>query len=72
MKDMLEIHDFIVNGGSKFYAAQTLRNIKSRVKLLSKHIRIGKVVPEFNIENIRELLNGNYRIVNRMKNESLA
>ncbi|MBL7789015.1 MAG: type II toxin-antitoxin system RelE/ParE family toxin [Chitinophagales bacterium] len=72
MKNMLDIHDYIVHRGSKFYAAQTLRKIKSHVKVLSKYIRIGKIVPEFNAENIRELIEGNYRIVYRVKDDELA
>ncbi len=29
---------------------------------------MGRVVPEFNIENLRERLSGNYRIVHRVGN----
>jgi mRNA-degrading endonuclease RelE of RelBE toxin-antitoxin system len=33
---------------------------------------MGKVVPEFNIENIRELIEGNYRIVYKINPDYLG
>lgn len=32
-------------------------------RILQKHPRIGRVVPEFQIETLRELIHGSYRIV---------
>lgn len=37
--------------------------LKNRTSILKTHIRIGKIVSEINQENIRELIEGNYRII---------
>ena len=37
--------------------------------MLEKHPKIGRIVPEFNTENIRELINGSYRIVYSIKSQ---
>ena len=37
--------------------------IRNRTDILKKHIYIGRIVPEINREYIRELIEGNYRII---------
>lgn len=41
-----------------------------RVEQLAEFPKSGKIVPEFNSNNIRELIEGNYRIVYRIVNKS--
>lgn len=36
---------------------------KNQARILKTQVRSGKIVPEINKENIRELIEGNYRII---------
>src|SRR5438067_1862434 len=61
-KDLGEIETYI-SKDSPFYARRLIENILTRVEFLHHFPEIGRVVPEFNNNNIRELIEGNYRIV---------
>lgn len=60
--DLKDIYDFIAKN-SKYYAAKTVTTLKNRTTILKTYKEIGKIVPEFEMETIRELIEGNYRIV---------
>jgi toxin ParE1/3/4 len=62
LKDLEEIEAFIAQD-SHIYAISTIEKIFSRVSILNKHPQSGRIVPEFDNKNLRELLEGNYRIV---------
>ena len=38
---------------------------------LSEHPRIGRIVPEYNEETLRELIAGNYRLAYRIKEDGI-
>ncbi len=44
----------------------------NRTAALRKHPRLGRIVPEFNDESLREVLEGNYRIVYRLANDKIT
>ena len=67
--DLKQIHDFI-SYDSKRYASHQIQLIRKRTKLLKTHPQIGKIVYEINNPNIRELVEGNYRIIYRIVSES--
>jgi plasmid stabilization system protein ParE len=50
-----------------------IKSLKGRVAgaidVLEQHPKIGRKVPEFNNELIRELIEGNYRIIYRVESE---
>ncbi len=52
---------------SEVYAAAVALRIVSAVDRLELHPNLGRRVPEFNDETIRELIVGNYRIVYRIR-----
>jgi addiction module RelE/StbE family toxin len=62
IKDLKSIFEF-VSIDSKFYAVRFIDSIISRVDQLSKYPLSGRIVPEKNNPIIRELINGNYRII---------
>jgi toxin ParE1/3/4 len=39
------------------------RELVAHTRMLEEHPRVGRVVPEFQIETLRELIHGSYRIV---------
>ena len=60
--DLQNISEYISRDSKNYAKLQVLR-IRDRSKILSTQIHSGKVVPELNRENIRELVEGNYRII---------
>jgi len=65
-EDLESIAAFITQD-SPHYAGLFVLNVIRRVELLKTFPRRGRVVPETNSEQIRELLMGNYRIVYRFR-----
>lgn len=62
VNDLKSIHSFI-QVDSKFYADRQIQKILMRVDQLLKFPESGRIVPEFSISQIRELIEGSYRIV---------
>lgn len=67
--DLKNIHDYI-SKDSKKYAYLQVNRIKEKTKILKTYPNSGRIVPEVNQENIRELIEGNYRIIYRIKNSN--
>jgi toxin ParE1/3/4 len=49
------------------YAESVVKKISDRVDLLEKFPSIGRIVPEFNKPEYRELIEQNYRIIYKVK-----
>jgi len=62
IEDLKSIHDYIAVE-SRVYAKDVIVKIMTRVQQLEQFPQSGKMVPEFEQKNIRELIEGNYRIV---------
>jgi len=60
--DLKSISEYISRDSKKYAKLQILR-IRERTKILKSHLEIGKIVPELDNETIRELIDGNYRII---------
>ena len=67
-EDLKSIAEYISIDSIKFAKLKVIR-IKARTSILKSHIRIGKITPEINDPNIRELVDGNYRIIYRVLSE---
>jgi len=67
--DLNEIFDFIADDSVR-YASITTNKIYQRVQPLIENPLMGRMVPEFNKKDIRELIEGSYRIIYRIKNAS--
>jgi addiction module RelE/StbE family toxin len=67
-KDLQDILDYIGNF-SPLYAASLTSRIFEAVQRLSEFPRIGCVVPEFGVEELRELIVSDYRIVYLVERE---
>src|SRR3990172_1064860 len=61
-----QICDYIAKD-SKYYAALFAKKILSTIKAIPQFPKSGRIVPEYNDENLREMIYGNYRIVYRLK-----
>ncbi len=62
LEDFQSIYDYIAQD-SPTYAGRLVDKIVNRTDILVDHPEIGRIVPEFKNELIRELIEGNYRII---------
>ena len=60
--DLGDIGDYIGENSEK-YAKLTVKKLFERSDILKIFPQTGRIVPEKNDENIRELIEGNYRII---------
>lgn len=71
IEDLKSIHDYIAQD-SKFYADRFIEKIISRVDQLESQPKSGRIVPEFHIDTLRELIEGNYRIIYKINSDFIA
>lgn len=60
--DLNDIAEYI-SKDSKVYAKRQILKIKNRTQVLKSHVYSGRKVPEIKNESIREVIEGNYRIL---------
>jgi addiction module RelE/StbE family toxin len=65
LQDLNEIAEFISKDSVR-YAQLTVKYLFESPSLLKIHPKAGRIVPEFNEPNLRELIRGSYRIVYRI------
>jgi len=65
--DLKEIFEYIAEDSER-YALITTQKIYQRAQEVISNPYSGRTVPEFNKKDIRELIEGNYRIIYRIKN----
>lgn len=70
-QDLLDIYSYISLDSKKYAKLQVIK-IQNKVKLIKKNILIGKVVVELNRPEIRELIEGNYRVIYRVVSNKLV
>ena|SRR5438445_2151443 len=68
VQDLEAIAEYIAQD-SPAYATGVVRTIINQTKVLSRFPRFGRKVPEFDDENIRELLAYSYRVIYRIQVE---
>jgi addiction module RelE/StbE family toxin len=64
--DLNEIYEYISEDSVR-YANLTINRIYQRAQVLSGNPLIGRMVPEINEKQVREILIENYRIIYRLK-----
>lgn len=67
IEDLKEIFEFIAEDSIR-YATLTSNKIYQSVQRVAHNPYIGRIVPEFNEKSIREVIEGSYRIIYRIKN----
>ena len=68
LDDLRAIYDYVSQDSSK-YADRLVAKILQRAEVLEEHPQAGRKVPEFDTDSIRELIEGNYRIIYRLESE---
>ena len=67
--DLKAIAEYI-SKDSKRYAKRQVIRLKNRTRILKTQIRSGKIVNEISRENIRELIEGSYRIIYKIVDDN--
>ncbi|MCR5889603.1 type II toxin-antitoxin system RelE/ParE family toxin [Hymenobacter sp. J193] len=62
LEDLAGIRDYTISI-SRTYAEQLIERLIARTDILGSLPRIGRIVPEYQVANVRELLEGRYRIM---------
>ena len=65
LEDLRAIHEYI-SKDSIIYADKFIEKLLLRIEQLETHENSGRIVPEFENETIRELIEGNYRIIYKL------
>jgi plasmid stabilization system protein ParE len=68
--DLGDIGDYIA-GSSEKYAKLTVKRLYEKVDILKQFPQAGRIVPEKNEESVRELIEGNYRVIYEIISENL-
>ena len=68
LENIQDIHDFIAKDSPR-YADKEIKKIYDRIKVLNIFPLSGKMVPEFGIDSVRELIEGHYRIMYEIYSE---
>ena len=61
-RDLKQIHDYIAQD-SKYYAKNVVRNIVNKSETLETFPKVGRMVPEINDPNVREIFVYSYRLI---------
>lgn len=67
--ELKEIYDFIAQD-SRLYAKRQIIKIRNKTRILKSSKYIGKIVEEIGIPVVREIVQGNYRIIYKIQNEN--
>ena len=70
LQDLDDIGEYISRDSVR-YAEITVELLFSSVDILEDHLKAGRMVPEFEIQSLRELIQGNYRIVYQIVDNQL-
>jgi addiction module RelE/StbE family toxin len=68
-EDLKSIAEYISIDSVRYAKLQVVK-IRTRTNILKSHIQSGKIVTEINDKNIRELIEGNYRIIYKIVSEN--
>lgn len=67
--DLKNIAEYISKDSEKYAKLQIIR-IRYRTRILKSQIYVGKIVSDIDENNIRELIEGNYRIIYKIVSDS--
>lgn len=71
LRDLEDIATYIA-ADSPTYAGIVVKGIVRQTRMLSRFPRTGRKVPEFDDENIRELIVYSYRVIYRLQEENIV
>ena len=70
-KDLRDVLSYVA-ADSPTYAALTADRILEAIERLRRYPKLGRVVPEFDRESVREIIVGNYRVVYHLRRQRIS
>ena len=70
LRHLSAIHDYIAQN-STIYARGMVERLTSRSRQIAAHPRSGRMVPEYEEPDVREVIEGSYRIIYRIRAERI-
>jgi addiction module RelE/StbE family toxin len=71
LNDLEDIAEYIA-ADSPTYARNVIKKIVSQTRMLAQFPRSGRMVPEYDDENVRELIVYSYRIIYRLQENEVV
>lgn len=68
-EDLKEIFEYIAKDSTR-YASITVNKIYTRAQDIIDNPHLGRIVPEINVNTIREVISGHYRVIYKIRNET--
>jgi len=68
IQDLTDIGEYIANDSGR-YARVVVQSLFESVHPLKFHPKVGRIVPEYRLTYLRELIRGSYRVVYRIVDE---
>jgi toxin ParE1/3/4 len=68
IQDLSDIGKYIANDSER-YAREVVQSLFESVHILQSHPKSGRIVPEYRLPYLRELIRGSYRVVYRIVNK---
>jgi len=65
IQDLTDIGEYIASDSGR-YAREVVQYLFESVDILRSHPKAGRIIPEYRLTNIRELIRGSYRVVYRI------
>ena len=69
-RDLKQIHDYIAQD-SKYYAKNVVQNIVDKSETLEPFPKVGRMVPEINDPNVREIFIYSYRLIYEVRSNKV-
>jgi len=69
IQDLSDIGEYIANDSER-YAQELVQSLFESVHLLKSHSKAGRIVPEYRLTYLRELIRGSYRVVYKIVDKS--
>ena len=60
-----------IQADSVYYANSFVKKLIASTKILNEFPNIGRIVPEYNINSVREIIYQNYRIIYKIENDNI-
>ena len=65
IQDLIDIGEYNANDSER-YAREVVQSLFESVHILKSHPKAGRIVPEYRLTYLRELIRGSYRVVYRL------
>jgi len=65
IQDLNDIGEYIANDSVR-YSQEVVQSLYESIHILESHSKAGRIVPEYRLSHLRELIRGSYRLVYRI------